>query len=299
MLHVVTSTSAASRLDAAKRFLAGRPPASELVIVGASRGAADDLARAIARGAGATFGLHRFSLTEVAARAAASAINAGRRAPGSQAGAEAIAARAVFDALAAADLEYFAPVASMPGFPKALARTLHELRLAGISSDRLTSQAGPEGPALQMESRSGPFGPGGATGSRPGPFGPGAASGSALHDIGQLLARFEAQLDRAAVDDRAALFHLAAGACRDGRVRWAALPIVLLDVPLDSRAEQEFVAALIDRSPDVLATVPSGDHFALNALAAMSGTVGERPDGARRDSDLAHLRRFVFDKARP
>ena len=34
------------------------------------------------------------------------------------------------------------------------------------------------------------------------------------------------------------------------------------DVPLDSRAEQEFAAALIARSPDVLATVPDGDSFA-------------------------------------
>ena len=52
--------------------------------------------------------------------------------PGSQAGAEAIAARAVFDAVAAGELAYFEPVARTPGFPKALARTLHELRLAGV-----------------------------------------------------------------------------------------------------------------------------------------------------------------------
>src|SRR5256885_7302297 len=124
MLHVVSSTSASARLAAARRFLAGRPPASELVIAAASRGAADDLARAIAREAGATFGLHRFSLTELAARSASAALDGARRAPGSQAGAEAIAARAVFDALGANELEYFTPVASMPGFPKALARTL-------------------------------------------------------------------------------------------------------------------------------------------------------------------------------
>src|SRR5437870_7877994 len=49
----------------------GRQPAAEAVIIGASRGAADDLARRVARQAGATFGLTRFSLTELAARAAA------------------------------------------------------------------------------------------------------------------------------------------------------------------------------------------------------------------------------------
>src|SRR5438105_2527017 len=104
MLRAVTSASAAARLDAAHRFLAARPPASEVVIIGASRGAADDCARAAATRAGATFGLTRFSLTELAARAAASA-TASTRVPSSQAGSEAIAARAVFDAMAAGDLE--------------------------------------------------------------------------------------------------------------------------------------------------------------------------------------------------
>ncbi|MBZ5560437.1 MAG: exodeoxyribonuclease V subunit gamma [Acidobacteriia bacterium] len=269
MLRVVSSSSAASRLDAARRFLDGRPPASELVIVGASRGAADDLARAIARGTGATFGLHRFSLTELAARAAAAMADGAKRAPGSQGGAEAIAARAVFDALGAGELEYFAPVASMPGFPKALARTLWELRLAGIASEKLIDRAGPKGP------------------------------GAALRDVGRLLARFENQLDGAAVDDRAALFRLAAAACRADRVRWARLPIVLLDVPLDSRAEQEFAAALVSRSPDALATAPGGDHFALRALAAMGGQPDTQPDTAPRESDLLHLRQFIFEKERP
>jgi hypothetical protein len=113
-------------------FLARRPPAAEVTIIGASRGAADDFVRAAARTAGATFGLSRFSLTELAARAAAIHLSGTLRVPGTQAGAEAIAARAVFDAVNADELEYFAPVASMPGFSKALARTLHELRLAGV-----------------------------------------------------------------------------------------------------------------------------------------------------------------------
>src|SRR5580693_4900271 len=134
-MRIITSTSAAARLDAARAFLAGRPPATELIIVGASRGAADDLARAIARLAGATFGITRFGLTELAARAAAARLDGGRRVPGTQAGAEAMAARAVFDALAANELAYFEPVARLPGFPKALARTLHELRLAGIRTN--------------------------------------------------------------------------------------------------------------------------------------------------------------------
>src|SRR5262249_53192640 len=161
----------------------------------------------IARQAGATFGLTRFSFMELAARAAdalmvarsaAPDANDTQRVPGTSAGAEAMAARAVFDAVAAGELEYFAPVAAMPGFPKALARTLHELRLAGFSADRLSV-------------------------------------GSGVRDLSRLLERVEDQLARAAVDDRAALFEAAAAAVRADLLRWARLPLVLLDVPLDSR----------------------------------------------------------------
>jgi len=183
-VRIITSTSAAARLEAAREFLGGRPPSTEIVIVAASRGAADDLARAVARRAGATFGIARFSLTELAAGAAAMRVADVRHVPGTQAGAEAIAARAVFDARAAGELGYFEPVASMPGFPKALARTLHELRLAGIRPASL-ARTNDQGPT----------------------------------DLASLLARVEEQLDRAAVDDRAALFRIAAEACRAGRVR--------------------------------------------------------------------------------
>ncbi len=250
------------RLAAARSFLGGRPPAAEIIIVGASRGAADDLARAISRDQGATFGITRFSLTELAARAAASYPAERRRIPGTQAGAEAVAAHAVFGALEAGELGYFEPVARMPGFPKALARTLHELRLAGV---RTTDHADRMDPAQA--------------------------------DLFRLLDRVESEMSRAGVDDRAALFHLAAAACRAGHVRAAKLPMVLLDIPLDSRAEQQFAKALIAGSPDVLATVPEGDAVTL-----------DRAFGARRDSrailqisevgtqisDLECLRRYVF-----
>ena len=264
-MQVVISSSAAARLAAARAFLSANPPASEVVIVAASRGAADDLARSVARAAGATFGLARFSFTEFAARAAAARLAGERRLPATQAGAEAVAARAVFDAIAARELAYFAPVATLPGFPKALARTLHELRLAGVAPAALANAAS-------------------AT----------AAGAGAMADLSSLLARVEDQLANGAVDDRAALFRLAAAACRDGLVRWAALPIVLLDVPLDSRAEREFAAALAASSPKMLATVPDGDRASLDALMPMGGAPATLPDTAARGSDLASLRTHIF-----
>jgi CRISPR/Cas system-associated exonuclease Cas4 (RecB family) len=269
MLHVIVSTSAAARLEAARTFLTQRSSVvqggatAEVVVVGASRGAADDLVRSVARRASATFGIERFSLTELAARAAAGRLAELRRAPATLAAAEAVAARAVFDATKAGELAYFAPVASMPGFPKALARTLHELRLAGIGGDRL------------------------------------AAGGRAGADIGRLLARVDGERDRASMSDRAALFRLASEACAAGEVRWAKLPIVLLDVPLDSNAEREFVAALVARAPEALATVPHGDHFASAALVAFGAREEGRADSAGPATDLGNLRRYVFTTDRP
>ncbi|HET6959610.1 MAG TPA: hypothetical protein VFI56_23615, partial [Vicinamibacterales bacterium] len=271
-MRIISSTSAAVRLEAARSFLSGRPSASELVIVGASRGAADDLARSLARDAGATFGISRFSFTELA-RAAVAHSGEPHRIPGTHAGAEAIAAHAVFDALAAEELAYFEPVARMPGFPRALARTLHELRLAGIRSRDQDARVNAAS-TTRMQGQA---------------------------DIFRLLDRVEEELSRSGVDDRAALFRLAAAACESGHVRWARLPIVLLDIPLDSRAEQAFAEALVSASPDVLATVPEGDAVTLEALLAFGGAV-EDVEGSAVEaplSDLDCLRRHVFRVERP
>jgi hypothetical protein len=58
MLQTFQSSSAAERLSAAGAFLERFPPATEVLIVGASRDAADDLARWVTAARRATFGLH-------------------------------------------------------------------------------------------------------------------------------------------------------------------------------------------------------------------------------------------------
>jgi ATP-dependent helicase/nuclease subunit B len=262
MLRVLLSTSAAARLDSARTFLRQLPPATETLVVGATRGAADDLVRSVARDTGATFGLTRFSFTELAARAAATAA-VDRRAPATHAGVDAVAARAVFDATAASELTYFTPVAAMPGFSKALARTIHELRLAAVNGRQLSTDD------------------------------------AASADVARLLARIEAQLDESAVNDRAALFGAAAAAVASGRVPWATAPIVLLDVPLDSVIERNFVATLARHSTAMLALVPDGDEVPMTMLRELGGVVEHVDDAADSSSDLAHLRRHVFKQERP
>src|SRR5437899_900635 len=207
MLRVVLSSSAAVRLDAARAFLDKHSPGAELLIVGASRGAADDLARDVAGARGATFGLHRFSLTQLAARLAAPALAERRLAPTTALGVQAVAARVLFESSAEGSLGYFHDVAPAPGFPRALARTLEELALATASAAdlRRLPQSGP--------------------------------------DLADLFERFEAQFEAASAVDRARLFGAATQAASAAGGPYAGCPLLLLDVAIANRTERALVAA--------------------------------------------------------
>ncbi|CAN5775158.1 hypothetical protein BH24ACI5_BH24ACI5_09410 [soil metagenome] len=262
-IRIVESSATELRLAEARAFVADCvTSASDIHVVGASRGAVDDLARSIASTTGATLGLHRFSLTQLAARLAAPALAADGFAPGTWLGSEAVAARAAFDAQRDGALTYFEPVARTPGFPRALARTLQELRLAEVRPAALAAL---------------PLG------------GP---------DLATLLERFEQQFATAAARDRATLFATATRVVSNAGAAGidVTAPLLLLDVPLDSRVEFEFVRALMQASRGVLVTVPFGDIAALDRLKAL-GLEKEvlRPSG---DSDLTALRLRMFAGSR-
>src|SRR5262245_15150757 len=143
MLEMFESASAAERLDAAVAFLARLAAATQALIVGASRDAADDLARRITLTRGATFGLQRVSLTQAAVRLAAAEMARRAVAPATTLGAEAVAARVSFEAARDRGLAYFAPVARFPGFARALATTLSELRLGQVEAGALDALGEP------------------------------------------------------------------------------------------------------------------------------------------------------------
>ena len=84
----------------------------------------DDLARAISLERGATFGLHRLSFTELAARLAIMELASCDRGPTTTLGHEAVATCAAFEAQSDDALQHFSPVSQTPGFPKALARMM-------------------------------------------------------------------------------------------------------------------------------------------------------------------------------
>ena len=223
-LRVIEASDASQRLSEARAWVAARADGPGVLIVSASRGAADDLARAVALARGGAIGLHRFSIAQLAARLAAPVLAARGIAPVSFIGGEAVAARATFEASRSGGLDYFGPVARTPGFPRALARTLHELMLARVDAAALAS--------LPL---------GGA-------------------DLARLLERFEDQFAAASATDRGALFEAAAEAAGAYRE----FPLLLLDVPLDSAVEFDFATKLIAAAPDVLVTIPFGDLATLD-----------------------------------
>jgi ATP-dependent helicase/nuclease subunit B len=238
-LRIIEASDASQRLAEARAWVAARADGPGVLIVSASRGAADDLARAVALGRGGAIGLHRFSIAQLAARLAAPVLAARGIAPLSYIGGEAVAARATFEASKGDGLSYFGPVARTPGFPRALARTLHELMLARVGAAALSSL----------------------------PLGG--------EDLARLLERFEEQFAAASATDRGALFEAAAEAAGTYRD----FPLLLLDVPMDSAVEFDFATKLIEAAPDVLVTIPFGDLTTLDRFKTigLKPTVLEPP----------------------
>lgn len=253
--RVCVSPSASERLAFARAALRALSPDARVLIVGASRGAADDLARSVAISLPATFGTERLSLTQLAARSAIVGLASSGVVPSTPLGADAVATRAVFEAARDGLLRYFGTVSSTPGFPRALSRTLQELRLADVEGRRLSGLplAGP--------------------------------------DLAQLLDRFDACFDDTAIVDRAKLFQAAARFLTESPP--VARTIVLLDVPIDSAAERELIAAVVSRASAVVATIPHGDRDAVAYFESIGAEIDHRTDRAL--NDLWHLQQFLFN----
>jgi RecB family exonuclease len=260
---LVISADAAARLAAAAEWLDAYPRDAEVLVVASSWEACDELVRAAARRAGARFGVVRLTLDRLAARLAAPALARAGCAPASPLSLEAVAARAVHLSREEGALSYFQPVAAQPGFPRAVARTLSELRMNGAGADSL---------------RALPFG------------GP---------DLAVLAARVEAELARACLADRAATYAAACDAVESTGLAPVGFPILLLDLPIAAAREAELIADLALRSPRVLAIAPAGDERAISLLAKALGTAPERLAEPPAAHSLATLKTHLFADSAP
>ncbi|MEO8602204.1 MAG: PD-(D/E)XK nuclease family protein, partial [bacterium] len=260
---IVLSPDGSARLAAAEAFVDALPAGAEVLVVGAGRQAVDDFARRVARPRRAVVGLHRFTLTQLAARLAAPALSAAGLAPCPPLAAHAVAARATFDALAAGAIPFFAPVARTPGFSRTLATTVGELREAHVAPQTL------------------------AAASAPG------------DEVARLLTGYAAQLDSAQLADRAALLSTATAAVTaaapDGLI---GLPLLLLDVSIASSAEATLVAALRAAASQSLATVAAGDERTLAAWRRL-GAEAITELSAQSQGSLGRLQTYLFVEADP
>ncbi len=256
---IYQSASARARIAAAADVLRRLPSTTSVTVIAASRGAADDLVRRIALERPATIGLARFSLTQLAARVAAARLAGAGVAPSTALGAEAVAARASFEAMRGEGLAYFGPVTDAPGFPRALARTVGELRAVRAAPARV------------------------------------AGVGTSGNDLALLLERIERELTEVSIADRALLYTVAADTfAQDAAAR---SHVVLLDVVVESPAELRFVQAIAGQAASVFATVPAHDDVTVAALAEAGGTVTSGEPEER--GDLASLRRYLFSDEAP
>jgi ATP-dependent helicase/nuclease subunit B len=263
MLKVLISSAASDRLSAAGQFLSGFPHSAEILVIGGTRATADDFVRHYARLQGATFGIHRLSLVQLAARISALRLAADGQVPCSALGIEAAVVRAVYDAHSNGSLQYFSSVALFPGFAKAVRATTSELRAAGIGADDLEHLPPP------------------------------------ASDVSSLLAAIDGQLVAAHLVDMASVMRTAASALRDNEVSLASAPVLLLDVAIHSKAEYELVEALVTRAPKALVTVPAEDEKSVAAVEMLPGAAESIEQCATEASPLGRLRQYLFSEVKP
>src|SRR3984957_3069463 len=229
--EIIISARASERIAAARAWLESQRPATEILVIASVKEAADDLVRAFALSRGAMLGVHRLTLNRLVGLLAAEELADAGLAPADGLAAEAVAARAVFRLTPSGALAHFDSVLKLPGFSRALARTLIELRWNDIGVDDLRALGGP---------------------------------GEA---IAATLGQFDAELAEAKLIDRAGMLKVATRAVlASDPPRFVGLPILLLDPSVDSALDRDFIAALAARSPSILATIPAGDSPAQTIL---------------------------------
>ena len=236
------------------------------MVLASRQPAADDLVRGLSAHR-ALFGVHRMTPARLLGALCAERLFRDGLAPAAGLAAEAVAARAIHKLAATGALGYFAPVADRPGFPGALARTIGEIRLAGIAAQELA--------VLRFD--------------RP----------SAGRDADAVRGRASGRASRRPRSD----VHPGGG---DGQTpirppQCATMPIPMLDVAVTSTLERELYAALAARAPMMLATVPHGDTTTLAMLGAALGVASPAPSRASDATakSILRLQDYLFSEDTP
>ncbi|MFO0617986.1 MAG: PD-(D/E)XK nuclease family protein [Polyangiaceae bacterium] len=264
MKRAFVSGSVEARLGPIREYLEGLPSAREVVLLGPSRGALDDLVRAIVAKKGALFGLHRKTLAGWAAELSAPKLADEGRVVAPPLAIDAAILGAIARSVDADELRYLSrdaaradAIVRAPTFPRTLLATLSDLRAAAIPPDAL----------LGEDAR--------------------------RDDIGRLLARFEEELASRALADPAHVRRTAAACAADTALTRA--PLVAFDVAVRSAADEALLSALIELATEAIVVLPSGDVRAARACAAAGIEPAPIPEVERTSLARARSRLFAVD----
>jgi RecB family exonuclease len=264
--HLVQSSSYAVLLDAAGEFLDSLLHSSEdypeILILAQSRGAADDFARQCCQTGAGLLGAHRTTLTGLGVDLAEAPLAHAGLSPLSGLSTEAMVAR-IIHKLKPRSIPYFRPVADTPGLARAVAASLAELRLEGVRPEQV------------------------------------AATGRPGQDLAQMAALFEEELAAAHAADFAILLQYAIAAARAGKHRLLGLPVLLLDVDLESALRRQLAEAVLAHAPVVFAACLAGDRKNITVLERLLGSSPARPlaPSPAQSATLDRIRQSLFAEA--
>src|SRR5258705_914497 len=229
--RIEVSADAANRVQFARDWIQSYPSDTEMLVLAHSVEAATDLYLGVISASGAWFGVKRLTLNGLASRLAQHARADSGTAPASNLSFTAVRARAIHSLHSDGKLKYFAPVATRPGFPIAVAKTLEEIRMNEVEPESLARLT---------------------------------RGGKDLAAIADLV---DQELTQARLSDRAVLFRAAIDSIAAlENAGYVGRPLLLLDVAVQGKLEKMLIQELAGRSPDVLATAPSGDGRTILAL---------------------------------
>lgn len=241
--RLIVSPTAAVRFDAARKWLGRQPAAAGVTVIGETLSGPHEVILRGARTAGGAMGWRRTTLPLLARDVALSRLASDGRAIGDGVARDAVVARALAG-LDRRKLGRLAAVSDTPGFVRAVGGAVDALRMAGVAPS-------------------------------------GVAPVDA--DLAAFQEAVEAEWKEAGLADRAAVFEAARSALRDPDDPQRVMDdrVLILDARIWTELEGRFVAALIERGCDLLATVPEGDDRTLRALEE----AGARPsDPPRTDA---------------
>jgi ATP-dependent helicase/nuclease subunit B len=245
------------RLNAARAFLRALDRGAPALIVAPSPGAATWLVADVLEPGSACFGWRRRTLDMLANELALPVLARAEEVPVRRLGLEALCARVVHALSAQEALGRFSGLSRRPGFVRALASSLDELRLAGIGETGLQ----PHDP-----------------------------------DMAKILGAYVASLQEAKLADRARVLEAAAERVRAGASAELGTALVMLDVPLVHGAEVAFAVALGERAASACVTVPLGDATTRDVwLAGCGERVIEQQLMPEGSADLCRLQRRLFE----